>query len=300
MNARKITQFGSLSLIASLTAATIVACELPPETITVLDRNDAFLRGYGDEVSVGLIRFRATFGRAGSVQVTVDDRFAVLAEDVGNGGVVTLPAELGRIGQLDFGGAPIADWQADVLARDAPVAVGGTIVVALEQDAVGTDTARDEVRRRADRLREALGFYIAGPEGALTGLPDFDRTLKLGMALNCVQTVALGRVPPEPCKENPAHPEWKTPSGGGPDRVIGHDLIGIGGVISLNLVPADFNEIMNELRPLAEALSGKPFPSCGDAQDPDFVLCPPYWQEVAIHFKGNDAHWQLDSIISPP
>ncbi|KYG04812.1 hypothetical protein BE21_44650 [Sorangium cellulosum] len=287
-------------LIATAAAATIVACELPPETITVLDRNDAFLRGYGDEVSVGLIRFLATFGQAGSVQVTVDDRFAVLAEDVDNGGIVTLPAELGRIGQLDFGGAPIADWQADVLARDAPVAVGGTIVAALEQDAVGTDTARDEVRRRADRLREALGFYIAGPEGALTGLSDSYRTLKLGISLNCVQAVALGRVPSDLCKENPAHPEWKTPSDGGRDRIIGHDLIGIGGIISLNLVPDDFNEIMNVLRPLAESLSDEPFPSCGDAQDPDFVLCPPDWREISIHFKGNDAHWQLDSIIAPP
>jgi hypothetical protein len=287
----------------------------PPDTLTVLDHNDTLFRGTGDEVAVGRIRFHAIFGEPGATQVIVDDRLDELDSDVSNGGVVTLPEDLIPIGQLDFGGVPVVDWEDDIMSYDASVAISGSIALAIERDRKGTDTARSRMADAAATLYDALDFYIAGPSGILSGLSEEEKLRRVAEGFYCVQAVQAGVMLPSLCSVHPDHPEWSDAGGGlsfGESlrkwfkswfSNVGHDLISVGGVISLNVAPDDFDAKLALIRLAAPAydVPREAIPPCDDpSAEPPLVLCPPRDRPVSIHFKGEDAHWRIDTHVVPP
>jgi hypothetical protein len=189
-----------------------------PDTLTVLDHNDTWARGNGDEVAIGRLLFHATFGDPASTEVIVDDRL----HELSNGEMITLPEDLLPVGLLDFGDVPLVDWEDDVNAYDAPVAISGSVAIAIELDLKGTGKARKRIAAAADTLRHALDFFVAGPHGSLSGLPDVEKLIQVAKSFYCVQAVLADIALPSLCPAHPDHPEWSDaggePSGGALER----------------------------------------------------------------------------------
>jgi hypothetical protein len=302
---------GAASLLIAGAGRSIAAAD----TLTVLDHNDTWARGNGDEVAIGRILFHATFGDPASTAVTVDDRLHELGSDLSEEETITLPEDLVPVGQLDFGGVPIVDWEDDVEAHDAPVAVSGSIAIALELDLKGTGKARSRINNAANELYDALDFFIAGPNGSLSGHSGSDKLVKVAVGFYCVQAVLADVMLPSLCRAHPDHPEWSDAGEGlsfGESlgrwfkswfSNVGHDPIGAGGVLSLNVTPADLDAKLGLIRLAAPSYDIPPeaIPSCGDSPtEPALVLCAPYNRPVSIHFKGEDAHWRIDTHVIPP
>lgn len=282
----------------------------PPDELWVLDPNDNLLKGNGDEVALGRIRFHATFGQPGSAVVDVDNRLQQLGKDVEKNRKVVVPRDLVGIGRFDFGGAPVVDWEDEVLALNKPIVISGSVAIALELDTLGTEEAKEKISNAGDKLRDALEFFIAGPNGAVHGLGDLERLVIVAKGFYCTQAVLADMPLTSLCPDNPDHPEWSG-SGGGSSigkwffdlffRNTGHDLIGTGGVLSLNLKPADFDAKIEQLRMLLSnlGLPAEAIPSC-EGEELAFVLCAPQDGAISLHFKGEDAHWRLDTPLILP
>lgn len=307
----KLLALGSGVLMVSMAAdCTPVGPPEPLDKVTVVDPNDGFGRGKGDEVSLGRIEFHATYGVAGSSVVTVDNRFGQIAGDVDQGETIDVPDDLGRLGRMNFGGAPVVDWEDNVIAGNAPIVVSGSIAVALELDAIGDRRAQAKIESAGEMLRAALDHFIAGPNGQVDNLASSLRLLVVAQGLYCVQAILSDNPLPPLCPRHPEHPEWEAPETSSPIGRwffnlffgnTGHDLIGIGAVISLNLSPGDFDSKMQALRDSLTTL-GLPadaVPSCGGAAQ-TIALCPPQEGQLSLHLYGEDAYWRLDTNLLAP